>query len=325
MTARFGTTLDAGTVTAQPQAGLCDKLAAVVGLAALASIAGIWPSHDTDHVQALGDATEDRAGQPAIVDRGGEAVNMARDIDVGAYGGVSYTHPSTVTIRNPGRTEMTVKDFGWDGKPFKSPVYYGIRALSTMSGTRFSGMLDYTHAKAIARPDDVAAFAGQLDGKPLAPKAKIGEVFRHLEFSHGHNIVTLNGIMRLGTLMPRVRPYLGLGAGITLPHTEIGYWKDENLRTYEYQYAGLAGQALAGAEVKLGRVTVFIEYKLTYTPYDVPLSGVRNGHLLVTDVWRQFRAWMKREIPPEGRLATTLVTHHAIAGTLVRVSGQPSP
>jgi hypothetical protein len=64
---------------------------------------------------------------------------------------------------------------------------------------------------------------------------------------------------------------------------------------------------------------VFFEYKLSYAPYEVPLSQEPRGFLLVTDVWRQFRAWMSGEEPPGGRLATNLATHHGIGGVLVRV------
>ncbi len=148
-------------------------------------------------------------------------------------------------------------------------------------------------------------------------------MFKHLEFSHGHNMVTLNGMARLGAFIPFVRPYVGAGAGVSLPHTEIGF-RSENGRTYEYQFAGFVAQGLAGIEVPLGRASVFIEYKFSYAPYDVPLSGTVNGWLLVTDLWRQMRAWIAGEKPPGGRLRTTLATHHGIGGVLVRVSGVPS-
>jgi hypothetical protein len=178
-------------------------------------------------------------------------------------------------------------------------------------------MIDFTHAKAIANADDVATFTGTADGKPLPPKARIGDTFRHFEFSHGHNMVTLNGMMRLGGILPRISPYVGLGGGVSLPHTEIAL-RSENGRTYEYQYAGVVGQGLAGIEVRLGRASVFIEYKFSYAPYDVPLSGVANGWLLVTDLWRQAKAWATGETPPRGTLQTRLATHHGIAGVLVR-------
>ena len=105
---------------------------------------------------------------------------------------------------------------------------------------------------------------------------------------------------------------------------KIGY-RGETGRTYEYQYAGLVGQGVAGLELRLRRGSVFVEYKFSYAPYAVPLSGVLTGGLLITDVWRQFGAWASGQSPPGGTLTTTLMTHHAIAGALVRVSSRPSP
>ena len=241
----------------------------------------------------------------------------AREWAIGGYGGVAYTHPSEVRFFNPGRTDMTVKDFGWIGRPFKAPIYYGIRIQRWLAGGYAGTMLDFTHAKAISKRDDVASFSGTLNGKPVAQKQRMGDVFRHLEFSHGHNMVTLNGLARLAPPWSRFRPYLGVGAGISLPHTEIGI-RSENARTYEYQFAGFAGQALAGLEVQLGRAALFIEYKFTYAPYDVPLSHEPRGWLLVTDLWRQFSAWWNGEKPPGGRASTTLATHHGIGGFVIR-------
>src|SRR5262249_13431635 len=106
---------------------------------------------------------------------------------------------------------------------------------------------------------------------------------------------------------------------VSLPHTEIGF-KNENQRTYEYQFAGFAGQFLVGVQIPLGRVSAFVEYKFTYAPYSVPLSHEPYGWLLVTDIWRQFRAWYNGEAPPGGVLSTTLATHHGISGLLVRTS-----
>jgi hypothetical protein len=145
-------------------------------------------------------------------------------------------------------------------------------------------------------------------------------VFRHLEFSHGHNLLTLNGLARLGTFFGRIRPYVGAGGGIAVPHTEVGFAREKE-RTYEYQFAGLAWQGLAGIEVRLGRVSLFFEYKFTFSPYAVPLSLTHTGGLLVSDLWRQLKAWLAGRAPPGGTLRTTLITHHAVSGVLVRVAG----
>lgn len=240
-----------------------------------------------------------------------------REWAFGGYGGVAYTHPAEVRIKNKDRTDLKVRDFGWIGRPFKAPIYYGIRIQRWQPAGHVGAMLDFTHAKAIARRDDIATFSGKLNGQPVPEKQRIGDVFRHLEFSHGHNMLTLNGLMRMLPSWNRFRPYLGGGAGISLPHTEVGIIS-ENARTYEYQFAGFVGQGLAGLEVQLGRASLFFEYKFTYAPYDVPLSHEPYGWLLVTDLWRQFSAWWKGEEPPGGHLSVTLSSHHGIAGVMVK-------
>ncbi len=282
----------------------------VIGLG-VAAVAGIVPTFV--HTETPPVETARRAEAPqSLLDQAARS-----QWAIGGYGGVAYTHPTEVRVVNPGRTDLTVKDFGWIGRPFKSPIYYGIRIQRWLPGGHAGAMLDFTHAKAIAKRDDVATFSGKINGKDVAGKQRVGDVFRHLEFSHGHNMLTFNGLMSLAPTWSRFRPYFGAGAGISLPHTEVGIHA-ENARTYEYQFAGFVGQGLAGLEVRLGRASLFLEYKFSYAPYDVPLSHEPYGWLLVTDLWRQFKAWWSGEKPPGGHLSTTLSTHHGIAGVLVK-------
>ena len=305
----------------QGVASPADRAAAIVGLLAL-GVAALPHVLDTDGL-AL-DAPGDRRADATPVDgRSAYTTASGREIVFGAYSGASHTHRSAVRITNPGKVDLTVKDFDWIGMPFKSPIYYGLRAQNWSSpGVAVGSMLDFTHAKAIARASDLAAFSGTRSGTPVPPTARIGDVFKHLEFSHGHNMVTLNGLYRMPAFWTRVRPYFGAGAGIALPHTEIGF-RDEKERTYQYQFAGLVGQLLAGLEISLGRSSVFVEYKFSFAPYEVPLSHEPYGWLVVTDVWQQFRAWAMREAAPGGRLSTNLATHHAITGVLVRAGHAP--
>ncbi|HEX7076198.1 MAG TPA: hypothetical protein VF226_19345 [Hyphomicrobiaceae bacterium] len=294
-----------------------DRLTALSALAAL--IVWISPNPFPATVQADLE-TRERARPAAPATSPASERATRREHRVGGYGGVSYTLPSAVVIQKPGSTDLTVTDFQWIGRPFKAPIYYGLRTQHWLPGALTGTMVDFTHAKAIAQRDDVATFSGTLNGQPVAPNAKIGDVFRHLEFSHGHNILTLNGLFRMpfSSWLP-VRPYFGIGGGASFPHTEVGL-TSEPKRTYEYQFAGFAGQVLAGIEVPLGRVSLFFEYKFTYAPYSVPLSHEPNGWVFVTDIWRQFRAWWTGEEPPGGILTTTLATHHAISGILVRTN-----
>jgi lipid A oxidase len=294
-----------------------DRLAAFVAVAALAM--WVLPRVSPAWTNALDAPLDERKGKSATDAVPSVRARQGPEYVVGAYGGASYTHPSEVRILNPGKTDMTMTDFEWIGRPFKSPIYYGLRAQRWLPNAVFGAMVDFTHAKAIAPFDGEASFSGTRDGKSLPPRAKVGAVFKHLEFSHGHNILTLNGLFRMPVFWMGMRPYFGLGGGVSLPHTEVGL-RGDAARTYEYQYAGVVGQVMAGLEIRIGPAIMFFEYKFTYAPYDVPLSHEPYGWVFVTDVWRQFRAWITGEQPPGGRLHTTLATQHGISGLLIRVT-----
>nr|MCU0790659.1 hypothetical protein [Nitratireductor sp.] len=238
-----------------------------------------------------------------------------------AYGGSPYTYPSDVRITKPGVHDVTVKDVEWQGLPFVNPIYYGVRVLRWFSGGRTGSMLDFTHSKAISKRSQEAAFEGTLNGKPAPEKALIGDVFRKLEASHGHNMLTLNGLLRLPTFSFRVAPYVGLGAGVSLPHSEV-HVATEPSRTYEYQMAGPVAQALIGVEIRLPRMSYFLEYKFTFADYRMPLTG-RDGTLLFSDLWKQFSRWASGEEPRDGWAETRFTSHEVIGGLGVRMSAGP--
>ena len=290
------------------------------GLAGMAAVGGMLISASVEPRQSDAELQASRAAAGA----GSKLGRWFFDADraIGAYGGVSYTYPDTVRIKRA-TEEVTVRDFHWLGRPFEAPIYYGVRVRRWSPLGATGTMVDFIHAKAIAKADSVASYTGSHNGQELPKTAPIKDVFSKLEFSHGHNILTYNGLFRFGSLLGWVRPYVGAGAGVSLPHTEIGFAKD-NARTYEYQFAGFAGQTLAGVEIDLGRTSLFLEWKFTYAPYDVPLTHEPTGWLLVTDVWKQLSAWWRNEQPPGGRLTVNLLTHHGVAGVLVKAAAPPA-
>lgn len=236
---------------------------------------------------------------------------------VAAYGGVPYTYPSDIRFEDGATgSDFTLRNVEWHGKPFRHPVYYGVRVARWAPGNRSGVMVDFLHSKAISDPLQQVEVGGAIDGKTARSPAKVGELFRTLEFSHGHNMVMLTGLFRLGALAPRLSPYAGVGLGVALPHTEIRR-QSETRRTYEYQYAGPVGQGLIGLELRLPRSSVFVEYKFTFADYRVPVTR-RDGDLLVTDVWRQLSDWWSGKTPPGGHAATRLVSHNVIAGAGAR-------
>ena len=133
---------------------------------------------------------------------------------IAAYIGAPYTYPSDVHVRTPGKHDFTAKDVEWVGEPFDNPIYYGVRVLRWGKSARSGWMVDFTHSKAVADENQTLDLDGLLDGEPAPQGKNIREVFDKLEASHGHNMLTFNGLMRLPALGARVFPYVGLGAGV---------------------------------------------------------------------------------------------------------------
>ena len=174
-----------------------------------------------------------------------------REMVIGAYTGAPYNYPSSARVVRPGAVDFTIDPINWYTDPFKSPIYYGARVQRWFAGGRTGGMVDFIHSKAIAPQEQETGFSGTIDGQPLPPRARIAEITNKLEFSHGHNMLLLNGLIRLPGLGARVSPYAGAGVGASLPHTEFQLTNGSRPRTYEYNYAGPATQALLGVEIRL--------------------------------------------------------------------------
>lgn len=265
-------------------------------------------------------ATSDAKTRPALAQD--FRLSNAGEVIFSAYTGAPYTYPSDVTFKKPGTYDFTAKDVTWIGEPFDNPIYYGLRIARWAKFTRTGWMVDFTHSKAIADPDQILDLEGTFDGQP-APQGKTRrDLFHKLEASHGHNMLTFNGMMRTASIGARLHPYVGLGAGISLPHSEVHFVGNKK-RTYEYQYAGPVGQALFGIEFRLARSSVFLEYKFTYAPYEMPLTE-RNGSYLFIDLWAQLQNWWSGTEPPGGRLTTTYASHQLIGGIGIRVVPVPT-
>lgn len=243
------------------------------------------------------------------------------EVMIAAYTGAPYTYPSYVDVKTPGVHDFTAKDVEWIGEPFDNPIYYGVRIARWGKSTRTGWMLDFTHSKAIAESTQTLNLEGTLDGAPAPDGKAIRDVFDKLEASHGHNMLTLNALLRLPSWGMRVHPYVGLGAGVSLPHSEVDF-KGNDKRTYEYQYTGPAAQGLFGLEFRFARTSYFLEYKFSFAPYDIPLSE-RNGSLLIFDLWNQARDWWQGTPPPGGRLKTDFASHQVIGGLGVRIVPTP--
>ena len=165
-----------------------ERAAAIAAMGLLVVAAAMPSDRDASPAAASASPSVSTAGHPG------------RESDFGAYFGAPYHYPSDFHLVKPGVTDFTIKDIDWFTKPFDNPLYYGVRIQRWLEGGRLGAMLDFTHSKAYAPMQPEKTFEGTLDGKPVPPKAKVGDYFDKLEWSHGHNMLTLNGLIRLPSL-----------------------------------------------------------------------------------------------------------------------------
>jgi len=201
------------------------------------------------------------------------------EVVVSVYGGVADTLDTDVKLSQPGGTDLTFSDVSWTDKSFEGPIYYGLRLNYWFKELSSWGVgVDFTHAKMYAELDDTVNVSGTRAGAPVAGAEPLGNTFQELTFSHGYNLLTLNGMYRWSpkgvrddTFLGRLQPYAGLGLGIAVPHVEIEINGD---RTEEYQYTGPAFQGFGGINFDVyKKFSLFMEYKLTYSEMDTDLTG----------------------------------------------------
>lgn len=200
--------------------------------------------------------------------------------------GSAWTHSSDVRYIEPGGTDLRFHEVEWDTKPFELPPYYGIRFTHWPDRyPNWGAAFDFTHAKMIADRDRIVAVSGNRHGNAISDAALLSETFDELEFSDGHNLVTLN-LMHRWRLSPSIgqltlddtQLFVGGGAGVAIPHVEVG---TADSLTREFQIAGPALQLAAGANLRLtDRWRLIAEYRLTYADIDAELS---SGGRLTTD------------------------------------------
>lgn len=204
------------------------------------------------------------------------------------YLGTASTIDSDVQLNRPGGTSLTFKDVSWDDDSFSSPPYYGLRfGYWFRNNPHWGTTIDFTHAKMYGELEQTVRVSGTRNGVPVTGEERLGNTFDVLEFSDGHNLLTLNGMyrwMELGNssenFLYRLQPYVLAGLGIAIPHVEVTV---EGPRTFEFQTTGLVAQAGAGLDVDINSwFSIFAEYRLSYAEIDADLVG---GGTLKTDPW----------------------------------------
>ncbi len=179
------------------------------------------------------------------------------------YGGASMSNDSSVDVVGGGSGPSWSGDVSWDGGSFEMPPYYGFRGtywLGAFGQPNWGIALDYVHNKVKADP--------------------LPSGVTTLEFTDGLNQVTLNGLYRFKN-ETAFTPYVGVGAGISIPHVEYQYGVGP--KTFEYQMAGGVFQAMGGVDYAINDwLSVFGEYRASYATNEADLNG---GGTLSADVF----------------------------------------
>jgi hypothetical protein len=307
----------------------------------------------------FGQVNEGRAALPAAGEHASQLRYGQNETVASAYGGAPVYHRSDLHLERPDGTDMTFKRLGWDGDSFYFPTDGGARVIR-WSGS-FGAMIDFLHNKAITRLGkgahgrkitngviEDADTIGTLKGQPAPSPLHLTDLLQRLEFTHGHNVLLPTALVRLSPLTPAIRPYLGIGFGISVPHVEVRFAGESSDRwTSEYQYAGPAFQFLAGIELRIGRGSYYLEYKFIWSAIDAALTGGNSWSLkdlhsdwlprwlieplaglteMPGDLWRQFSRWRTGAAPTEGSLETHLVSHELVIGAgYVWPAAAPTP
>ena len=216
----------------------------------------------------------------------GWASSAWAEFAIGLYAGSTRTIDSDVELSRPGGTELTFSDVSWDDESFDSPIYYGFRLTYWFDNSPNWGIAaDLNHIKMVADLNQTVNASGTRNGSPVSGSERLGDTFSSLQFSHGVNLATLNGMYRWfpkgerdDTLLGRMQPYVGVGIGAAFTHVEVTVNGSE---TYEYQLTGPAFQGDVGLNFDIIRhLSAFAGYRFSYTRIDADLTG---GGSLETD------------------------------------------
>ena len=208
-----------------------------------------------------------------------KAVSASAETTISVSTGGAWTHDSDVHLQVPGGTDLVYQDVQWDTEPYKMPPYYGVRVTHWFENRpEWAIAVDFTHAKMISDLEQQVNGSGQRAGTPVNGTELLGDTFSALEFSDGHNLVTVNAVRRWHPVRDSARPalkntffYVGAGAGVAVPHVEVTMAGSD---TQEFQIAGPAAQFLGGVSVPLGsRFEFLTEYRLTYADLETDLNG----------------------------------------------------
>lgn len=192
------------------------------------------------------------------------AAPAAAEMELSFYTGWQTAPHSRAKGDYPGGLGSFDALIAWEGRSFEMPPYYGARGTWWRGGGDLGFALEFTHAKAYANDDERAALG-----------------FDAMEFTDGHNLLTVNVMKRWQERWGTATPYVGAGLGIAFPHVDVEH-PASGSKTFGYQLTGPAARLLAGVSYPINdRYSVFGEYQFTYSSNSADLDG---GGTLNTDI-----------------------------------------
>jgi lipid A oxidase len=255
--------------------------ASLAGIVLIIVAAGVLIAepNQTNH----GDAGKARTGLSGPLSRLFWSGSAAPDIAGSVYGGYTVAHNSDVILQQPNGTDMVLRDISWNSEPDKMPPYHGFRGTWWLPlRSSLGAVADLVYVKVVADRDRMVRQSGTRDGMPVPEIESASATFRRLEFTDGLNLLTGSVIYRM-PFFGRVMPYIGIGAGLSLPHAEVQRQGGTSQKTFSFQLAGFTFQAFAGVEYRIARSgSLFTEYRLSYAMNKVQLV---DGGTLQTNLW----------------------------------------
>jgi hypothetical protein len=219
------------------------------------------------------------------------------------YLGVSYTHPSTVRLRQEGGTDLRLRGVAWSSQSLTRPLYYGLRVSYLPDDDASLGvMLDFVHDKVLSDPAQRVQVEGLRAGEAVQAREPVGRSLERFRLTHGANHLTVHLVFRFGGCVkpaqcrPRPRPYASSGLGVLVPHVEatVPAGAEGRAREDGYQLTGPSWQGALGLlSPELLRTALFGEYRFSRARVHVGVPG--------------------------GSVDTHLATHHLMLGPSFRL------
>jgi opacity protein-like surface antigen len=196
------------------------------------------------------------------------------------FSGTSGTKNSDVHVTQPSsNTDAVFHDVSWEARPYRSPIYYGIKIGGfSKNQPHWGAELDATHYKVYARTQESVPVSGTWNGSPIGGDQVMNNFVQHFAISHGVNTIAFNLLYRW-MIHPsdsyphgRIQPYLGGGPAYYILHEENTI---NNAHVHEkYKPSEVGWQAVAGVRYGVSRkFSLLLEEKYSSAEAKVDTAG----------------------------------------------------